>query len=395
VKPRRIISLATKLPEPAPRERFDSLLTEQSSVRAERAAFDGLSHPANQELARELAIAAHAAGYTGPKKGRKRGAPPLPAGEIEALILEHRRVPDPSPEVEAAIAKTKEALVAKWEPKRAALEARANALEEELRALAEVVTPLPGEHSLEVFSHFANYSQGPGGDRRYAEARCKIDVAGFEALGIKGEVEQDRYINSTYRSRALVSSELDVEILKRKRALSLREMVRLAWKLGVNPRVYWPMLPHGFEEKEGLDFFGNDLRAAPGGQERAEIDAEEKRLLAACGEVVDVERVERLSAGTWNVYTRGDRLWAKALLLPGLVAFENADMAQAVYDVGGRIVAGPVRTRDGVADWGPAERRFKDERDLPPLDPATWSNDETDEDVAKGEKLNASRRAEG
>jgi hypothetical protein len=35
------------------------------------------------------------------------------------------------------------------------------------------------------------------------------------------------------------------------------EVVRLCWKRGVNPRVYYPFLPVGFEEKNGLDFFGN------------------------------------------------------------------------------------------------------------------------------------------
>ncbi len=54
-----------------------------------------------------------------------------------------------------------------------------------------------------------------------------------------------------------VESEADVEIVRRRPGLSLVEQVRLCWKRGVNPRVYNPYLPHGFEEKHGLDFFGN------------------------------------------------------------------------------------------------------------------------------------------
>lgn len=41
---------------------------------------------------------------------------------------------------------------------------------------------------------------------------------------------------------------------------SLRELVREAWKNGVNPRVTMWWLPPGYEEHEGLDYFGNDLK---------------------------------------------------------------------------------------------------------------------------------------
>jgi len=34
------------------------------------------------------------------------------------------------------------------------------------------------------------------------------------------------------------------------------ETVRRCWERGVNPRVYWPLLPHGYEEKHGFDYFG-------------------------------------------------------------------------------------------------------------------------------------------
>ena len=34
---------------------------------------------------------------------------------------------------------------------------------------------------------------------------------------------------------------------------SLVEQVRMSWRRGVNPRVYNPFLPVGFEEKHGLD----------------------------------------------------------------------------------------------------------------------------------------------
>lgn len=40
---------------------------------------------------------------------------------------------------------------------------------------------------------------------------------------------------------------------------TIREQVKMCWGRGINPRVYCPFLPHGYEGKVGLDFFGNDL----------------------------------------------------------------------------------------------------------------------------------------
>jgi hypothetical protein len=59
----------------------------------------------------------------------------------------------------------------------------------------------------------------------------------------------------------LVASELDVEILRRRSSPTLREQVRLCWARGINPRVLNPFLKPGYEEQEGLDYFGRDLRA--------------------------------------------------------------------------------------------------------------------------------------
>lgn len=43
-------------------------------------------------------------------------------------------------------------------------------------------------------------------------------------------------------------------------AVDLVEMVRRCWARQVNPRVYWPFLPHGFEEKHGIDWQGRMTR---------------------------------------------------------------------------------------------------------------------------------------
>jgi hypothetical protein len=57
-----------------------------------------------------------------------------------------------------------------------------------------------------------------------------------------------------------VEDAIDVEIVKRSPPPPLREQVRLSWARGVNPRVFNPFLPHGYEEQVGIDHFGRDLR---------------------------------------------------------------------------------------------------------------------------------------
>jgi len=53
---------------------------------------------------------------------------------------------------------------------------------------------------------------------------------------------------------------LDGEVVKRRYAFTLKERVRRCWKNGLNPRVFHPFLPHGYEEKNSLDYFGNEKK---------------------------------------------------------------------------------------------------------------------------------------
>ena len=52
-------------------------------------------------------------------------------------------------------------------------------------------------------------------------------------------------------------------LLEYKPDLTLREWVKACWGRQVNPRVYNPMLPYVYEEKEGLDCFGHE-KGEPG-----------------------------------------------------------------------------------------------------------------------------------
>lgn len=48
-------------------------------------------------------------------------------------------------------------------------------------------------------------------------------------------------------------------VLKYKAGPTLKEIVKNCWKRGVQPRVYFPTLPYEYEQKMGLDYFGNEI----------------------------------------------------------------------------------------------------------------------------------------
>lgn len=56
-----------------------------------------------------------------------------------------------------------------------------------------------------------------------------------------------------------VEDPIDVELIKRRPTLSIRDEIKFCLQHGLNIRVYNPFLPHGIEEKLGLDHFGNDV----------------------------------------------------------------------------------------------------------------------------------------
>lgn len=53
---------------------------------------------------------------------------------------------------------------------------------------------------------------------------------------------------------------IGVEAIKRKPSMTLREQVRRCWARCSNPRVFNPFLPHGYEEKVGIDYQGRETR---------------------------------------------------------------------------------------------------------------------------------------
>lgn len=127
---------------------------------------------------------------------------------------------------------------------------------------AELADPVAGESKL-MLAHVSKYSYGSqgGGAESYARNAADMKVMAANYFGIKASVEKDRHGFKVY---VLVDHDIDVQILRLRR-VPLRESVRFCWANSMNPRVYYPTLPHGYEEQVGLDFFGNETRTSAGG----------------------------------------------------------------------------------------------------------------------------------
>lgn len=108
-----------------------------------------------------------------------------------------------------------------------------------------------------VSDSYTYASQGWGA-RKYAMGSAESRVLEAAQHGLESHVViKDRGYNKGASFTVWVNIDgLGVEILKR-RHTDLVAWVRQCWASGTNPRVYCPFLPHGFEEKHGLDYFGN------------------------------------------------------------------------------------------------------------------------------------------
>lgn len=90
-----------------------------------------------------------------------------------------------------------------------------------------------------------------------------LEQRGFTAEIVENELDYSSRLHQSYRYDLMVFVEtpMDVEIIKyHPMHIPLDEEVRLMWKYGVNPRVFNPYLPYGFEARHGLDYFGNRIK---------------------------------------------------------------------------------------------------------------------------------------
>lgn len=171
------------------------------------------------------------------------------------------------PEV-VAIRAAWNAYVLDWRTRRDAL---LNPLEAAMEAAA-LAGPLPttGEMRKQAAVDSGTYHTQGYGAIGYArtDAQMLADKAAYHGLVAEVRPGERRYLTDAYghgmdHQTFEVWANTDATgwaMLSRRESVPLRESVRLCWKRGVNPRVYWPFLPHGYEEREGLDYFGNDLR---------------------------------------------------------------------------------------------------------------------------------------
>ena len=102
----------------------------------------------------------------------------------------------------------------------------------------------------------STYSSQGWGAKKYAENAAERMADDFRAHGVKVRVV---WTPTSYGGTFVLWAATDHESAAAVRhlpGLDLVEVVRLCWARGVNPRVYYPFLPHGFEEKHGLDYQG-------------------------------------------------------------------------------------------------------------------------------------------
>jgi hypothetical protein len=97
------------------------------------------------------------------------------------------------------------------------------------------------------------------GAGRYAKEDAESKAEQARGAGLDAEV---RFVDGEFPEYRVFANtdEAGWDLAMRKPVQSLKDWVKSCWKRGVNPRVYNPFLPAGFEEKVGLDYFGNEVK---------------------------------------------------------------------------------------------------------------------------------------
>ena len=188
-------------------------------------------------------------------------------GEIEA---EYRRCYPKRKYIRAKAVKTLgpwvDDLLASWQPRVRAIIERQDAekqvMEDRLwRCAADCPVPVATDR-MTVVAHAwtASYHTQGLGAACYARGAVEGAADTARAAGLDVEIHYRKDILGSVEAWAN-TTELGAALLRYKPGPSLREQVRSCWARHVNPRVYHPFLPAGYEESEGIDCFGHDLRA--------------------------------------------------------------------------------------------------------------------------------------
>lgn len=105
----------------------------------------------------------------------------------------------------------------------------------------------------------STYSTQGWGAEKYARESAQLDADKVAMHGVRVEVVRVGKPDVERFEVHAWTDELGVELLRDKPEVPMRDWIKACWARGVNPRVYCPFLPHGLEEKLGVDYQGRDV----------------------------------------------------------------------------------------------------------------------------------------
>lgn len=156
---------------------------------------------------------------------------------------------------------------ARWKTVLDARGERVKQIKTELATLADDLAPQPSDEARKVYDvNSSSYHTQGFGAASYARNNAKIHARDLEFHGIEVEVrevtgETFKTYGAFGRSVTPVTfevwakcSDLDYQIARYKEGMTLAQQLQWCWNRQVNPRVYYPMLPHGLEERLGVSF---------------------------------------------------------------------------------------------------------------------------------------------
>lgn len=99
----------------------------------------------------------------------------------------------------------------------------------------------------------------------YAQQSARIQAEEIESLGLKTHIVYIHIPDPQHTSWSVPNADYEIWVnatpetaacLEYKPKGDIVNYVAACWKKGINPRVMLPMLPHGFEEKHGINYYG-------------------------------------------------------------------------------------------------------------------------------------------
>jgi hypothetical protein len=249
------LDLFAPRPVMSARERFAALLSERANVAARCGTGSDLDRDINARFAAEMRPLLVAA------KAKK-----IPAEDKECIAIAYVKTQDAYNE---AFARYKTEVDAAYEARKIDLKA----IDDRLSDLAESAELRVGTELVSYYrSYVSTYATQGNGCVSYARNAAEMTAQQPRFYGVDARVAPVEFEKKDppvrfgtsrgifyFEVSIQVESSLDAEIIRRRPGPTLRDELKMALKIGINPRVLNPFLPHGIEEKLGLDYLGNDL----------------------------------------------------------------------------------------------------------------------------------------